>query len=227
MKVTKLLVLSSVVGVVVASTVSANALAWHPKGVITKSVMNQTAGGPLSGADDAGSAVSAKPGDVLKYVIEIRNDGEAGTGNEMHFTKLTDTLPAGVQFISDGSKHEVTEELGTIKPGEKVTKEYMVKVISTKDGEVIENEACFTGDSEVRDNPQKGCDVANVKVSNPKVETPPTPTPTPEPETPAPEQPSEDLPQTGPSEFLAPFAAFTTGAAAYAGRLIAIKRRDR
>ena len=229
MKATKVLAAASVIGVIGASTVSATALAWHPKGVITKSVMNQTAGGQLSDANDAKTAVSAKTGDTLKYVIEVRNDGQAGDGNEMHFTKLTDTLPAGVELIANPSTREISEDLGTIKPGEKVTKEYLVKVTSTKDGDMLENKACFTGDSEVKDNPQKGCDVADVTVSVPKEETPtPTPTPeTPAPTTPAATQPAEDLPKTGASELLAPVVAFTSGAAAYVGRMLHIKRRQK
>ena len=229
MKATKVLAAASVIGVIGASTVSATALAWHPKGVITKSVMNQTAGGQLSDANDAKTAVSAKTGDTLKYVIEVRNDGQAGDGNQMFFTKLTDTLPAGVELIANPATRELSEDLGTIKPGEKVTKEYLVKVTSTKDGDMLENKACFTGDSEVKDNPQKGCDVADVTVSVPKEETPtPTPTPqTPAPTTPAATQPAEDLPKTGASELLAPVAAFTSGAAAYVGRMLHIKRRQK
>lgn len=232
MKATKVLAAASLIGVVVASTVSATALAWHPKGVITKSVMNQTAGSQLSDANNAASAVSAKTGDVLKYVIEVRNDGQNGNSNEMHFTKLTDTLPAGVELVSNPSAREINEDLGVIKPGQKVTKEYLVKVTSTKDGDLIENKACFTGDSEVKDNPQKGCDVADVKVTvPPKEEEKPTPTPTPEtptPTTPVETQPAaETLPETGASEILAPVVALTSGAAAYAGRMLHIKRRQK
>jgi uncharacterized repeat protein (TIGR01451 family) len=229
MKKISVLAAAGVTGVLTAATVSATALAWHPKGVITKSVMNQTAGSALSDANNAASAVSAKPGDVLKYVIEVRNDGSAGKTNEMHFTKLTDKLPAGVELVSDPSKREITEDLGVIKPGEKVTKEYLVKVTSTKDGDLIENEACFTGDSEVKDNPQKGCDVANTKVSvppkeEPKPEEPKPEEPAPTPETPA---PTESLPETGASAMLAPIAAVASGAVAYAGRLAHLKRRQK
>lgn len=228
MKAVSVLATAGVTGVLTAATVSATALAWHPKGVITKSVMNQTTGSALSDANNAASAVSAKPGDVLKYVIEVRNDGATGQYNEMHFTKLTDTLPAGVELVSDASKRSITEDLGTIKPGEKVTKEYLVKVTSTKDGDLIENQACFTGDSEVKDNPQKGCDVADVKVTVPPKEEPkptPTPTPTPTPQTPAPTP--EALPKTGASEFFAPVAAVVSGAGAYAARLVHLKRRQK
>ncbi len=233
MKVSKILAVASITGVLAASAVAAPAFAWHPKGVIKKSVQNQTTASALSDANDAATAVAAKPGDILKYVIEVSNTGAAGETNAMHFTKLTDTLPAGVQLVSDPTKKDITEDLGVVAPGQKVTKEYLVKVISTKDGDLIENKACFTGDSEVNDQPQQGCDVADVKVAIPKEQ--------PKPEQPKPEAPKEapkpaptpqtlststTLPQTGASSIIAPLAAFTSGAAAYAGRLIVIKRRD-
>jgi uncharacterized repeat protein (TIGR01451 family) len=160
MKVSKILAIASVTGVVVASAGATPAFAWHPEGKIKKFVQNQTTGSAQSDANDTGSAVAAKPGEILKYVIEVRNDGASGKSNEMHFTKLTDTLPAGVELVSDPSKRQITEDLGVIAPGKKVTKEYLVKVTSNKDGDMIKNEACFTGDSEVKDNPQKGCDLA-------------------------------------------------------------------
>ena len=173
----------------------------------------------------------------MKYVIEVRNDGSAGNSNEMHFTKLTDTLPAGVELIANPGNRAINEDLGTIKPGEKVTKEYLVKVTSTKDGDLIENKACFTGDSEVKDNPQQGCDVADVTVSvpkspeQPKPEQPKPETPAPQPKVetsaPAPQVASAELPQTGASAIIAPLAALTSGGAAYAGRLLVVKRRQK
>lgn len=229
MKVSKVLAIASVTGVVAATAFAAPALAWHPKGVIKKYVQNQTTASALSDANDAGSAVAAKPGDILKYVIEVSNIGADGQTNEMHFTKLTDTLPAGVQLVSDPTKKQINEDLGTIAPGKKVTKEYLVKVTSTKDGDVIENSACFTGDSEVKDNPQDGCDVADVKVSVPK-EPPKPEQPEPQPPKETPKQTlsaSTELPKTGAESFIAPLAAFTSGAAAYAGRLLVIKRRQK
>jgi len=234
MKATKILAIASVTGVVLAGAIAPSAYAWHPKGVIKKSVQNQTSIGQLSDANDVASAVAAKPGDTLKYVIEVRNDGAAGKTNEMHFTKFTDTLPEGVQLISDPTKRTITEDLGVIVPGQKVTKEYLVKVTAAKDG-VIENKACFTGDSEVKDQPQKGCDVALVKVTNPPKEEPKQPEP-PKKEEPKPEAPKPvpapavssaaiELPETGASSVLAPLAAVTSGALAYAGHLLYTKRR--
>lgn len=229
MKATKLLAVASVTGVLIAATTAAPALAWHPKGVIKKSVQNQTTASGLSDANDANSAVTAKPGDILKYVIEVSNVGNAGKTNEMHFTKLTDTLPAGVQLVSDPTKKQITEEIGVIAPGQKVTKEYIVKVTGAKDGEIIENKACFTGDSEIKDQPQQGCDTANIKVSVPKEQ--------PKPEEPKKEQPKTEapavlsttttLPQTGAEGFLAPLAAVVSGTAAYAGRMLVVKRRQK
>ena|SRR5687767_7122017 len=229
MKVSKILALASVTGVVAAGIVTTPALAWHPKGVIVKYVQNQTAGGELADANDAKSAVSAKTGDVLKYVIEVRNNGSAHDKgwNDMHFTKLTDTLPAGVELVSDPAKRQITEELGVIKPGQKVTKEYLVKVTSTKDADVIENKACFTGDSEVKDQPQKGCDPAVVKVTVPPVEPPKEEPPKEEPKKQEPQvKAAETLPQTGASSLIVPVAAIGSGAVAYIGRLFAIKRRE-
>jgi uncharacterized repeat protein (TIGR01451 family) len=228
MKATKVLALASVTGVLVATVGStafaSDVLAWEPKGVIKKSVMNQTAGGQLSDANDTASAVGVKTGETVKYVIEVRNDAAAGENNEMHFTKLTDTLPTGVELVSNPTQREIVEDLGVIKPGEKVTKEYLVKVTNDKEA-TIKNEACFTGDSKVKDNPQKGCDVANIKVTVPPKETPKPEEP--KKETPQVKGSETALPQTGPSALFAPVAAFATGAVAYAGRLVSLKRRQK
>lgn len=233
MKVTKVLAVASVSGVLAATAIASPAFAWNPQGAIKKSVQNQTTGSALSDANGVSAAISAKPGDVLKYVIEVSNPAPAASNgdNDLYYTKLTDTLPAGVQMVSDPSKTAISEDLGVIKPGNKVTKEYLVKVTSDKDGDVIENKACFTGDSQVKDHAQQGCDVADVKVTVDKpapAPTPEQPTPTPAPTTPeSPATPApEALPSTGASEFVAPIAALTTSGAAYAGRLLVLKRRQ-
>ncbi|HEX9153230.1 MAG TPA: hypothetical protein VF809_00235 [Candidatus Saccharimonadales bacterium] len=234
MKTTKVFALATTTGILAGTIGTAvfaiDALACHPKGIIQKSVMNQTTGSALSDANDDASAIAAKPGDILKYVIEVRNDGIAGN-NDMFSTKLTDTLPAGVELVSDSSKHEITEDLGTIKPGEKVAKEYTVKVTATKNS-TINNEACFTGDTEAKDNPQKGCDNAKVKVTVPveepkavaKTTTPTVTAPTPQIQAPS---TTTSLPSTGASGLIAPIAAATSGVVAYAGRLMHIKRRQK
>lgn len=187
------------------------ALAWHPVGKIVKKVQNVTTGSALSDANV--DAVAAKPGDTLKYVIEVRNDGtvdERGY-NDMAKTVMTDTLPAGVELIATPSQRTITENLGLIKPKQMVAKEYLVKVVSTKDG-VIDNTACFTGDSTANDKPQKGCDNAKVKVVVPPKTPPVVPTPPATPTLPA------TIPATGPEAILGMIAgvtAVTYGAFAY------------
>jgi len=204
----KVLAVAVSISSILALTSASPALAWHPKGEITKYVQNQTTNSALADANTSAQAVAAKPGDVLKYVIEVRNTGAASSNgsNDMAFVKLTDTLPAGVELVGNSSQRTISESLGTIKPGQKVTKEYQVKVTSKTDGDVITNKACFTGDSEVKDNPQSGCDNAVVKVNVPeetKPETPVTPT-TPTEETPTTPETTvpatvETLPETGAS----------------------------
>ena len=171
-----MIAVTSVTGIALAASVVSPAFAWHPKGTIIKSVQNVTTGSALNDANTASVATAAKPGDVLKYVVTVSNSGAADSSgnNDMAKTILTDTLPAGVELVSNASQRQITENLGTIKPGVKVTKEYSVKVVATKDS-IIENKACFNGDSTVNDNPQSGCDVAVVKVTVPPVVTPPTP----------------------------------------------------
>jgi uncharacterized repeat protein (TIGR01451 family) len=219
---------AGITGVAMAASFATPALAWHPKGQIIKYVTNQTAGGAMSDANDAAHGVTAKQGDVLKYTIVVSNIGDAASNgyNDMAKTKLTDTLPAGVELVSDASKHDITEDLGTIKPGQKVTKEYVVKVTSDKEKDVITNKACFTGDSTANDNPQSGCDNAVVTVVNEKPQTPPTTPEQPKPETPAPEQPApEVLPNTGVGAIAVP--AGIVSILGYAGNMLRIKRKNK
>jgi uncharacterized repeat protein (TIGR01451 family) len=221
----KIFASSTITGVAVAGLITSTAFAWHPKGMIKKYVQNVTQNGQMADANDAQNAVAAKPGDTLKYTIVVENDGDAASNgnNDMAHTVMTDTLPAGI-VMADGSSSTISVDLGTIKPGQKVTKEYLVKVTSTKDGDLIENKACFTGDSAVNDNPQKGCDVADVKVSVP---TPPsTPTPPIPPVTPPQIQAAATtLPNTGAGSFILP-AGIVSGLG-YFGNMLRLKRAVR
>lgn len=159
------------------------ALAWHPKIDVIKKVQNVTTSSALSDANTNAAAVAAKPGDTLKYVIEISNPAEPAQNewNDLHYTVLTDELPAGVELVSNPAQRTITENIGVILPGAKVTKEYLVKVTSTTNGAYIDNKACAEGDSKVRDtNPKpRDCDNAIIKVNVPEVpkvpETPKTP----------------------------------------------------
>lgn len=200
MKKLHLLSTSLLAGVVIAGSLGASALAWHPEGRIEKSVQNQTANSQLK------DFVEAEPGDVLKYVIEISNTGKSDSRgwNDMHYTELKDTLPAGVELVSNPSQRQITESLGKITPGQKVTREYLVRVTSDKDGDLVTNKACFTGDSEVKDKPQKGCDDAKVKVS------------VSEPEEPA-EEPAKEAKETEPQILTAATTLPKTGAGSLVG----------
>lgn len=215
---------AGVMGVALAASYVSPALAWHPKGEIKKYVANETQQGPKSDANDAQTAVSAKPGDILRYTIEVKNIAAAAQNewNDMYFTKMTDTLPAGVELVDGGSK-TITVDMGVILPGKSVTKEYKVKVTATKDGEVVTNEACFTADSKVKDNKQAGCDKAVIKVTNPKVETPETPKTPEAPKTETPETP-EVLPNTGVGAIAVP--AGIAGVVGYLGNMLRIKRKN-
>jgi uncharacterized repeat protein (TIGR01451 family) len=224
----KMLAVSGVTGVVMAGSMASTAFAWHPVANIHKYVQNQTAGGEMADANDAASAISAKPGDLLKYTIVIQNDGQADSKgyNDLAKTVLTDKLPAGVELVINPSSRTITENLGTLKPGQKVTKEYLVKVTSEKDGDLLVNEACVDGNSTANDNAQHKCDGADVKVNNPpKPQEPPKEPPKEEPK-PQPQilSTSTNLPNTGAGNLLVP--AGIAGALGYAGNLLRLKRRS-
>lgn len=197
---------TSVAAVIVAASVTYSALAWHPSGKIIKEVQNVTSGSALSDADSLATAVAAKPGDTLRYVIAVSNNGnpDKSGNNDMAKTVMTDTLPDGVALISDPSQRQITENMGTIKPGQTVTKEYLAKVTASTDGSIT-NTACFTGNSTVNDNPQKGCNPAVVNITVPVVVPPVTVTPV-TPTTPVtpvvPQSTPAELPHTGPAESI-------------------------
>lgn len=183
------------------------AFAWHPEGEIVKEVQNVTQGGQLADANSAEDAVMAHPGDTLKYVITVRNDGDHHSKgwNDMHFTEVKDQLPAGVELLEG----DTDKDLGVIEAGKSKQYAFTVKVTANEDSSVICNTAQFTGDSEINDQPQSGQDDACVEVDVPPVpEEPQTPVTPQEPEAPTPETPlgkgeaPKELPSTGPGAFI-------------------------
>lgn len=174
----------------------------------------------------------------MKYVITIKDTAAAASKqyNDLAFINLKDNLPAGVELVSNPSQRKIDQNFDTLKPGESVSKSFLVKVTSdTTDGQVIENKGCFTANSVVKDNPQSGCDVANVKVTVPPAPTQPEVPTQPEApvqtETPAePEAPAEvkvetplELPQTGATLMLSQL--FGLSAVAYAATAYLTKRK--
>jgi uncharacterized repeat protein (TIGR01451 family) len=212
MKSLKLLAAASVMGIVVAGSLTATTYAWHPQVKITKYVTNVTASGQMADANTAADAVDTKPGDVIKYTMVIENPASPASNgdNDLHFTKMTDALPAGVALVSDPAKTQITEDLGVLKPGQKITKEYTLKVTSAKDGDVILNEACVTGNSEVKDAPRDDCDTAVIKVKVPA--TPELPKETP-----------KVLPITGPADAVVSAGAVTV--LGYFGNMLRLRFR--
>ncbi len=148
------------------------AAACHPQGVITKNVKNVTTNSANAAADTTTSAVVAHPGDTLVYTISVSNNATANN-DEMINTLVTDSLPAGLSLVKADSYN-----LGTVGMKKTVSRTVTVKVTSTTAG-LIKNTACFTGDSVDHKVPQKGCDVAYVKVEIPTPTPVPTPKPTP------------------------------------------------
>lgn len=203
------------------------AYAWHPEGKIVKTVQNVTMNGSPSDANTSSQAVSAAPGDTLRYSITVSNPAKPAEKqyNDLAFTVLKDNLPQGVELVDEPTRRTITENLGTILPGKSVTKHYMVKVTATSDG-IIENKACFEGNSVVKDAPRKGCDTANVLVT-----VPPAPVIEPQPESPAPQpevKAAETVtPQTLPATGAAGLFVLSGAAAAagYAGNLLRLRRR--
>jgi uncharacterized repeat protein (TIGR01451 family) len=209
MKNSKLFMSIVLVSIVTVGIVASPALAWHPKGAIVKYVQGQD-------ANTTSTAVSTAPGQVLTYSITVSNVGAADSHgyNDMVKTVMTDTLPSGVELAGSPSKRTISEDLGTLKPGQKVTKSYQIKVTAQKDG-YITNKACFTGNSKANDNAQNGCDVAVIKVKTPTTPTPPTTPVTPvTPTAPTPEQPTA-LPQTGSISMIIPALLVSLGAYAF------------
>ncbi len=204
---------TSITGVALAVSAVSPAYAWSPEGKIVKSVQNISAKGELKDANTAAGAVNAQPGDNLLYSITISNPAAAADKqhNDLAYVVLRDTLPEGVELLDSATQREITANLGTILPGKSITKQYMVKVTATTDGKLIENKACFDGDSVIKDNPKKGCDVATVKVNVPVVPPTVTPvkptttvlTPTPVAAVPTPAAAVTVLPETGPASAIA------------------------
>jgi len=210
---------TTVASTLVAAAIAAPAFACHPVGTITKGVQDQTTSSATTDANSVSAALSVNNGDTLVYIITVKNTGASASNgnNDMNNVVLTDALPAGVQMASGQSA--ISEQLGTIKPGQSVTKTYTVKVTDTKDGDVITNTACYTGNSKDNKNNQKGCDSAVVKVHVPT----PTPNPTPTPSTP---QAPSTLPDTGSTALSTSLAVTGATILGYALNLLRLKLRS-
>lgn len=170
MKQLRILVASGLVSTLTALSITGTVFAWHPHGNITKSVQDVTTNSQTSNATDTTTALTVAPGDTLLYTVMVSNVAAAANNhdNDMVNTIMTDTLPAGVELIANPSQHQITENMGTLTPGSKVTKQYQIKVTSATEGSLITNKACYTGNSRANDNPQSGCAMVIVKIHIPQ-----------------------------------------------------------
>lgn len=221
-----LLTTTGITSVVIAGATVSTAFAWHPKGTIIKEVQDVTTSSAISDANTTSTALVVNAGDTLEYTVTVSNTGSPASNgdDDMASTIMTDSLPDGIVLTSNTAQRQITENLGTIKPGSSVTKQYEVKVTSQINGDIITNKACFTGNSIVNDNPQSGCDVAVIKVNVPQTPTPtPVPTQTPTPTPQATPTPPATLPNTGAGNIVVP--AVVLMLAGYTTYLIRLKRR--
>lgn len=158
---------AAIASAALALSLAGSAFAWHPDGEIVKEVKNLTQNSGWEDANSAASAVTAEPGDTLKFRITVKNvtDHPANGYNELWYIKVTDNLPAGLTLVSGRTGNNSLENLSA---GEQASYTFTATVNqSVSDGEVVCNTASFTGNSEVRDNPQSGSDDACVEVNVP------------------------------------------------------------
>lgn len=225
-----LLTTTSLTSIVIAGSVVAPALAWHPQAEITKSVQDVTSNSQVvsvpaavnidrkTDSQTAAQVITVAPGDTLKYIVVVNDPAPAASNqyDDLANVKITDTMPKGVQQTNSTA---LQSSIADLAPGQGKTFEYDVKVTDQTDGDELTNKACVTGTSSNEDvTGLEACASVTVKV---KVPQQPTPTPTPTP-TPAPTQPTQ-LPNTGAGNYIFP-AAGITAILGYAGYLLRMKR---
>ena len=99
------------------------------------------------------------PGKSVVYTVVVENTGESTAYNVV----LSDELPIGFTFADDGERIR-TWELGDMKPGDKITKEYEVNVDSNQAAGTYDNIAEVDAD-----NHEKLSDIAPIEVRIPIV----------------------------------------------------------
>jgi uncharacterized repeat protein (TIGR01451 family) len=145
--------------------------AWHPVGSISKTVQNTNAlnVAPVEANTDE-TAVAVKTGDIVRYTITISNKASANNRgyNDLAFIKVTDKVPEGLEAVDNPSQRTISFELDNLVPGKSASKTIDMKVVSKTNKLVVSNEACYTADSLVNDQPQSGCDMAKVRLNIPQ-----------------------------------------------------------
>src|SRR5260221_10028448 len=90
-------------GILIAFGPAGTVLAWHPHGMITKTVQDLTSSGQVSNAASESMASVVAPGDTLRYTVVVSNAAAPASNhdNDMAYSVMTDALPAGVELLSD------------------------------------------------------------------------------------------------------------------------------
>jgi uncharacterized repeat protein (TIGR01451 family) len=216
---------ATVTSIVVATAIAAPVLACYPQGKIVKTVQDNTTGSAVVHNGNS-NPLSVNQGDTLTYTVTISNqETQEGDQHQADMTNvvLTDTLPVGVQLISDPSQTTITEKIGTIPANGKKVVAYPVKVTATQDGELLENKACYTSESNLGSKyDESNCDYAYVSVHVP-VQPPSTPTP---PTTPSTPQTPTSLPDTGSTALSTSLFVGGTTIVAYGLNVLRLKLRS-
>lgn len=134
-----------------------------PFGQIYKRVI--LADGSSVAADDRAHAAAQKTGATFKYQVTVTNNGHAAMTNVV----VKDSLPAGIELVSNPSNRNITHSMGTIAASTAKSLTMTVRVTDKQNGKYIENIACFTADQN-----QKGCNNAWIKVNAPVTSQPAT-----------------------------------------------------
>ncbi len=215
---------SIVAGVVVVPSLwfAPTVQAWHPVGAISKTVQNTSAAvaAPVE-ANTEETAIAVKTGDVVRYTITVSNKATANDRgyNDLAFIKVTDKVPEGLESVENPAQRTISFELKNLVPGESASKTVDMKVTATTNKLVVSNEACYTADSLVKDQPQAGCDLAKIRLNIPQTSS--TSTVKPEPVVKA--VATTTLPKTGVSNVFV--VGFGFGMTAYLVSLVTQRRK--
>jgi len=127
--------------------------------VVTATAETATSTAPILTMDKLVDNATPTAGATINYTVKVTNSGTDTAKN----VKLTDTLPAGLTFVDNGTA-TMTYSFGNIESGKTVATTYAVKIDSTIVAGTYTNKAELTAD-----NHAKLTDSVDVAVSVPKV----------------------------------------------------------
>lgn len=138
---------------------SRSAYAQNPSGVITMTIQDLTTGSTITQSTSYVFAPVVNTGDELQYQVLLSNQGSSPGNDQMVNTVVTNQLPAGLSLVSEDNLN-----VGTLDASQQAYLNIFVTVTATSAG-LIQNQACFTGNSITGSSPQSGCATSFVKAS--------------------------------------------------------------